>query len=94
MRLCFADVERNILERLHRRAARLHGGDAGAAGDHDVEADHMRKTVVERQDDERAERRRDRDTREGLFDVGRVVAVGQHDTLRIGRGAGGVGDGG
>ena len=54
----------------------------------------MRETVVERQDDERSERRRDGDSREGLFDVGRVVAVGQHDTLRIGRGAGGVGDGG
>ena len=52
----------------------------------------MGEAVVERQDDERAEIRRDVDARERLLDVGRVVAVCQYDPLRIGRRAGRIGD--
>ncbi len=89
-----ADVLRDVLERLHRRGADLHRGHRGAAGDHDVEAHDVGEAVVERQDDERAVRRRDVDARERLLDVGRVVAVGEHHALGVGRRAGGVGDGG
>ena len=92
VRLHLADVLRDVLERLHRRGADLHRGYRGAAGDHDVEADDVREAVVERQDDERAVVRRDVDARERLLDVGRVVAVREHDPLRIGCRAGGVGD--
>ena len=88
----FADILRNILERLHRGRPYLYGRHAGAAGDHDVESHHVRETVVQRQDDERAVAGRDVDARERLFDVGRVVAVGQDDAFRIGRRARRVGD--
>ena len=52
----------------------------------------MREAVVQRQYDERPERRRNVDARKRLLDVGRVVAVRQHDALGIGRGARRVGD--
>ena len=89
----FADVERDILERLHRRGTHLHRSDRRSAGNHDVESHDMGETVVQRQDDERTVRRRDVDARERLLDVGRIVAVRQHDTLGVGRGARRIGDG-
>ena len=92
MRAHFADILRNVLERLHRRRPDLHRRHRGSACDHDVEPHDVREAVVQRQYDERPERRRNVDARKRLLDVGRVVAVRQHDALGIGRGARRVGD--
>ena len=92
MRLHLADVLRDVLERLHRCRADLHRGHRSAAGDHDVEPYHVGEAVVQRQDDERAVVRRNVDARERLFDVGRIVAVRQHDAFRVGRRARRIGD--
>ncbi len=94
MGLHLADVERNVLQGLHRGPADLHGRYGRSAGDHDVESHDMRETVVERQDDERAVPRRNIHASQRLLDIGRVVAVGQNDPFRIGRRPRGVGDGG
>ena len=94
MRPHLADVERDVLERLHRRGAHLYGSYRGAAGYHDVESHDVGEAVVQRQDDERAVPRRDVDARERLLDVGRIVAVRQHDPLGVRGGARRIGDGG
>ena len=52
----------------------------------------MRKAMVKRQDDEHDGVARHADDRASLLHIGGVVAVGQQDTLRVCRGAGGVGD--
>ena len=78
-----ADVLRDVLERLHRRRSDLHRGHRGSAGDHDVETHDVGETVVERQDDQRAEMRRNVDPRQRLLDVGRVVAVGQDHAFGV-----------
>ena len=92
VRLHLADVLRDVLERLHRRRSDLHRGHRGSAGDHDVETHDVGETVVERQDDQRAEMRRNVDPRQRLLDVGRVVAVGQDHAFGVRRRARGVGD--
>ena len=92
MRPHLADVLRNVLQRFHRRGSHLHGCDRRPACDHDIKPHDMREAVIQRQDDERPVVWRDVDARERLFDVGRVVAVRQHDAFWGGRGARRVGD--
>ena len=93
VRLHFADVDCGMFLSVSIGVASdLHCGHRGSAGDHDVETHDVGETVVERQDDQRAEMRRNVDPRQRLLDVGRVVAVGQDHALGVRRRARGVGD--
>ena len=52
----------------------------------------MREAVVERQDDQHGPALAYLDHRAALLDIGRVVAMGEQDALRVGGGAGGIAD--
>ena len=88
------DGHRHVLQCGQRVGSDRYGGDAAAVGHHGVEACHVCETVVERKQDEHRRIRLDADDGMRLFHIGRVVAVGQEDSLRICSGTRSVADGG
>ena len=86
------DIQRDVAQRFHGRPAQLDRGDGGAAGHQAVDAAGVGEGMVPGQDEERNVVFLTVDEGPGLFDVGRVVPVGQDDALGVGRGARGVAD--
>ena len=84
------DGSRHVAQGGQLGFAHGNGGDAAAVHHHGVESGHMRKAVVQREDDEHPGAFFDADDRSPLLHVRGVVAVSEQDALRVCRGAGGV----
>ncbi|OPZ65841.1 MAG: hypothetical protein BWY83_02977 [bacterium ADurb.Bin478] len=81
------DIERNVLQSLHGGLADLHRRHGRAVAHQGVDAGHVGKGMIPRKDQQRAIPLRDGQQRVGLFHIGSIVAVGQHDALGVRGGA-------
>ena len=86
------DIHRYVPQCLHGCPSHLYRGDSSATRHHDVEPDNMCETVVQGQNDECAPFLVYIDKGQRLLHVGRVVPVGKHHALGVGRSAAGVCD--
>ena len=87
-----ADGDRDIFECGYRSLSYRHRRNAAAIRHHGIETRYVGETMVQRQDNQHHIVHIDADYGMRLLHVGRVIAMGEQDSLRIGCRAGGIAD--